>query len=108
MTNSREVAEAAMAAIPGYWAKIDPKRAEFSSTVLCGEHGGIVLTDDFEAAIEFVNQYAPEHLEILAVEPMSVLGKIRNAGEILLGNYTPVTLGNIVRAECRATNRCCR
>jgi histidinol dehydrogenase len=96
VTNSREVAEAAIAAIPSYWAKIDPKRAEFSSTVLCGEHGGIVLTHDFETAIEFVNQYAPEHLEILAAEPMSVLGKIRNAGEVLLGNYTPVTLGNFV------------
>ncbi len=96
VTNSKEVAEAAMAAIPGYWAKIDPKRAEFSSTVLCGEHGGIVLTKDFDMAVEFVNQYAPEHLEILAAEPMAILGRIRNAGEILLGNYTPVTLGNFV------------
>ena len=67
---------------------IDPKRAEFSSTVLCGEHGGIVLTKDFDMAVEFVNQYAPEHLEILAAEPMAILGRIRNAGEILLGNYT--------------------
>lgn len=96
VTNSKAVVEAAMAAIPGYWRKIDPKRAEFSATVLCGEHGGIVLTRDFATAVEFVNQYAPEHLEILAAEPMSVLGQIRNAGEILLGHYTPVTLGNFV------------
>jgi histidinol dehydrogenase len=96
VTHSKAVAEVAMAAIPGYWNRIDPKRAEFSSAVLCGEHGGIVLTKDFASAVEFVNQYAPEHLEILAAEPMAVLGQIRNAGEILLGNYTPVTLGNFV------------
>lgn len=96
VTNSREVAEAAIAALPDHWAGLDPKRVEFSQTVLCGKHGGIVLTKDFETAIEFVNRYAPEHLEILAEEPMAVLPRIRNAGEILLGNYTPVTLGNFV------------
>lgn len=96
VTNSREVAEGVIAALPGLWAKLDPKRAEFSQTVLCGEHGGIVLTKDFETAIEWVNEYAPEHLEILSEEPLAVMNRIRNAGEILLGNYTPVTLGNFV------------
>jgi histidinol dehydrogenase len=96
VTNSREVAEGVIAALPGLWAKLDPKRAEFSQTVLCGEHGGIVLTKDFETAVEWVNEYAPEHLEILSEEPLAVMNRIRNAGEILLGNYTPVTLGNFV------------
>lgn len=96
VTNSRRVAEQAIAALPGYWAQLDEKRAGFSQAVLCGTHGGVVLTEDFAAAVEFVNQYAPEHLEILAEEPMAVMGKIRNAGEILLGNYTPITLGNFV------------
>lgn len=96
VTSSRRVAEQAIAALPGYWAQLDEKRAGFSQAVLCGTHGGVVLTADFTAAVEFVNQYAPEHLEILAEEPMAVMGKIRNAGEILLGNYTPITLGNFV------------
>jgi histidinol dehydrogenase len=96
VTNSRPVAEAARAALPGYWAEMEPGRARFSQAVLCGTHGGIVLTRDFDAAIGFVNEYAPEHLEILAAEPMVVLGRIRNAGEILLGERTPVTLGNFV------------
>ncbi|MFG9006958.1 histidinol dehydrogenase [Pseudomonas aeruginosa] len=96
VTNSREVAEGVIAALPGLWEKLDPKRAEFSQTVLCGEHGGVVLTKDFETAIEWVNEYAPEHLEILAEEPLAVMNRVRNAGEILLGNYTPVTLGNFV------------
>jgi histidinol dehydrogenase len=73
---------------------MEPRRAAFSRAVLTGAHGGIVLTRDFDAAIAFVNAYAPEHVEILAAEPMAVLGRIRNAGEILLGPYSPITLGN--------------
>lgn len=96
VTNSIAVAEAARAALPDYWAGMEPGRAAFSKAVLTGPHGGIVVTKDFEAAIAFVNAYAPEHLEILAAEPMGVLGRIRNAGEVLLGPHTPVVLGNFV------------
>lgn len=96
VTSSRRVAEQAIAALPGYWAQLSEKRAEFSQAVLCGTHGGVVLTKDFATAVEFVNQYAPEHLEILAKEPMAVMTQIRNAGEILLGKHTPITLGNFV------------
>ncbi len=94
VTDSPRVAEEARAALPGYWAEMDEKRAGFSRAVLCGPHGGIVLVKDFAAAVEFVNGYAPEHLEVLTAEPFATLGQIRNAGEILLGRYTPVTLGN--------------
>jgi histidinol dehydrogenase len=96
VTHSPAVAEAAREALPRYWSEMEPGRARFSQAVLCGPHGGIILTRDFEAALEFVNAYAPEHLEILAAEPMVVLGRIRNAGEILLGERTPATLGNFV------------
>jgi histidinol dehydrogenase len=96
VTDSRAVAEAAMAAIPRYWAQMGEQRVGFSSTVLCGPRGGIVLAPDFDAAIAFVNAYAPEHLEIVADEPMAYLGRIRNAGEVLLGANTPVPLGNFV------------
>ena len=94
VTNSRRVADEAREALPHYWAKMDALRADFSRHVLGGVSGGIVLTKDFSAAVDFVNEFAPEHLEILAADPMDVLGKIRNAGEILLGKYTPITLGN--------------
>jgi histidinol dehydrogenase len=57
-------------------------------------YGGIVLTSDLNASIQFVNDFAPEHLEVLVKEPMAVLNKIVNAGEILLGPYTPITIGN--------------
>jgi histidinol dehydrogenase len=94
VTNSRRVADAAREALPTYWRDMDPQRMEFSRAVLTGATGGIVLTRTFDDAIAFVNAYAPEHLEVLAADPMAVLGRIRNAGEVLLGNYTPITLGN--------------
>jgi len=96
VTPSRRVAEAARAALVRFWAQMDPGRAAFSRAVLGGAHGGIVLTRDFDHAIAFANAYAPEHMEILAAEPMAVLGRIRNAGEVLLGPHSPISLGNYV------------
>ena len=48
----------------------------------------------FKASIKFVNDYAPEHLEVLVKDPWSVLGALEHVGEILLGENTPITLGN--------------
>jgi histidinol dehydrogenase len=96
VTNSRAVAEAARQALPEFWQQMGEQRVAFSSAVLCGPRGGIVLAADFDEAIAFVNDYAPEHLEILAREPFAYLGRIQNAGEILLGEHTPVPLGNFV------------
>ena len=96
VTWSRRVAEEARAAIPGYWSKMSAQRAGFSSTVLSGPIGGIVLAPDEAEAIAFVNDYAPEHLEVLAKEPFQYLGRLDHAGEILLGEHTPTTLGNFV------------
>ena len=96
VTDSRAVAEAARAAIPEFWRHMGAERVGYSSAVLGGGQGGVVLAPDWEAAIAFVNDYAPEHLEILSDEPFAHLGAITNAGEILLGEHTPLTLGNFV------------
>ncbi len=96
VTDSRQVAEAAIEALPRYWAMLGEQRAAYSRAVLCGPRGGVVLAPDLDAAIAFVNDYAPEHLEILAEEPMAHLGRIENAAEVLLGPHTPITLGNFV------------
>ena len=96
VTWSRRVAEQAMAAIPEYWKQMSAQRVSFSSSVLSGPMGGIILARDEEDAIAFCNEYAPEHLEVLSKEPFSYLGRLENAGEILLGEHTPSTLGNYV------------
>jgi histidinol dehydrogenase len=96
VTWSKRVADQAMAAIPGYWKQMGEQRVGFSSAVLSGPMGGIVLARDEADAIAFCNEYAAEHLEILSKEPFAYLGRIENAGEILLGEHTPTTLGNYV------------
>ena len=96
VTHSRRVIDDALKALPGYWNAMDARRVEFSRAVLTGRAGGIVLTRDLAHSIAFVNDFAPEHLEILCADPMAVLGRIRNAGEVFLGEYSPITLGNYI------------
>jgi histidinol dehydrogenase len=96
VTWSRRIAEEARTAIPEYWKEMGEQRVSYSSSVLSGPIGGIVLAPNEKEAIAFVNDYAPEHLEILSKEPFRYLGEIHHAGEILLGEHTPATLGNFV------------
>ncbi|HVW91581.1 MAG TPA: histidinol dehydrogenase [Devosia sp.] len=96
VTHSERVAEEARQALPEHWARMTPQRVEFSQAVVCGPRGGIVLTGSLEESYAFVNDYAPEHLEILSTEPFVHLGHITEAAEILLGPHTPITLANFV------------
>ncbi len=96
VTWSRRVAEEALAAIPDYWAAMSEQRSGFSASVLSGPVGGIVLARDEAEAIAFCNDYAPEHIEVLSKEPFQYLGRLHHAGEILLGEHAPTTLGNFV------------
>jgi histidinol dehydrogenase len=96
VTHSRVVAEAALSALPGYWERMTPTRVAYSKAVLGGARGGIVLTRSVEESYDFVNAYAPEHLEILSDEPFRHLGAITEAAEILLGPRTPITIANFV------------
>src|SRR5258706_6016873 len=72
VTDSRAVAEAAIAAIPEWWREMGEQRVQFSSAVLCGPPGGVGVAPDLDAAIDFVNDYAPEHLEILSSDPFAL------------------------------------
>ncbi len=73
----------------------NPIRQNFVQTVLT-RYGGIILTDSLEESIAFVNDYAPEHMEVMVRDPFAVLPSIMNAGEILLGENTPITLCNFL------------
>ena len=94
VTPSERVVEEALAAIPELWGKMTEQRVEFSRTVLTGQSGGIVLAKDMDDACAFVNEYAPEHLEIMSTKPFDYLGEITEASEILLGTHTPVSIAN--------------
>ena len=69
-------------------------RVGFSSTVLGGSNGGIVLTRTPDEAYAFINDYAPEHLQVISKEPHEHLDHIRNAAEILLGEYAVGSIAN--------------
>jgi histidinol dehydrogenase len=59
-----------------------------------GDHGRIVLVPDLDAGIAFVNGYAPEHLS-LDVDPLEdTVGRIRNAGSIFVGRWSPESAGD--------------
>ena len=94
VTWNKELAQAVIAAIPGYWDSMSDTLAGYSSFVLSGNSGGIVLADSKEAAYAFINEYAPEHLQILSKTPYDHLPHIRNASEILLGEHAAGSLAN--------------
>jgi histidinol dehydrogenase len=68
------------------------ERAEIITKSL--EHGAILQSHDLEDAVEFSNAFAPEHLEIITIEPFEVLRNIRHAGSVFLGEFTPVAAGD--------------
>lgn len=94
VTPSERVVKEALETLPDLWERMTDQRVEFSRTVLTGTSGGIVVARDMDDAIAFVNEYAPEHLEIMSKTPFDYLGEIMEAAEILLGTHTPVSIGN--------------
>ncbi len=58
--------------------------------------GGIVLTADLMEAVELANAYGPEHLCLLVADPWALIGQIRNAGGIFVGEHSFEVLGDYV------------
>jgi len=57
-------------------------------------YGAIIVTADIEQAIELSNIFAPEHLELMVEDPAAALSRVRNAGSVFLGSFTPEALGD--------------
>lgn len=94
VTTSSKLAERAALMIPRYWGKMSEERVAYSSAVLNSTSGGIVLCQSDQQAYDFINDYAPEHLQILSKAPHTHVDHIRNASEILLGEDTPGSIAN--------------
>ena len=95
VTHSKELVEKVLPIIERQKGKISERRKSFIEAVENG-YGGVILTDSLAESVQFVNDYAPEHMEVMCEKPFDVLPDIKNAGEILLGDYTPVTLCNFL------------
>lgn len=96
VTDSRSLAERVMALLPSKMAALPEWRQAFVRTVFEAPEGtgGVVLAGSMREAIDFVNTYAPEHLEVQVREPFALLPQLKNAGEILLGPRTPFSTAN--------------
>ena len=70
------------------------KHAERVATSLTGRQSGIILTDGLDQSIDAATAYAAEHLEIQTADADAVVKRIRNAGAIFRGPYSPVPLGD--------------
>jgi histidinol dehydrogenase len=63
-------------------------------TALGGRQSAIVLVDDLEQGLDVVNGYAAEHLEIQTADAASWAARVRNAGAVFVGPFSPVSLGD--------------
>jgi histidinol dehydrogenase len=74
---------------------LDGERAdEVAATLTSG--GRSVVVDGSMAAMEVVNAIAPEHLQLMTVDPDALLEHVRNAGAVFLGAWSPAALGDYV------------
>ena len=69
-----------------------PRKEIFESSLT--KHSYVLIAKDMEQAIDFTNEYAAEHLQILTQDPFITLNKIKHAGSIFLGPYAPVPVGD--------------
>ena len=69
-----------------------PRKEIFESSL--AKHSYVLLAGDMDEAIDFTNEYAAEHLQILTKDPFITLNRIKHAGSIFLGKYAPVPVGD--------------
>ncbi|MZQ75082.1 MAG: histidinol dehydrogenase [Peptoclostridium sp.] len=91
LTTSRDVAQATLKEIEIQLEGLS--RKDITEKAL-RSYAAILVVDSIDEAIEFANGIAPEHLELVVSEPFSVLGSIKNAGAIFVGEYSPEPLGD--------------
>ena len=90
VTPSRELAEAVCREIQREFSSL-PRKEIFESSLAKSQ---LIVVADMDQAIDFSNQYAPEHLQVLTNDPFVLLPRIQHAGSIFLGPYAPVPVGD--------------
>lgn len=89
ITTSRQLADAVLREVQKQTETA--LRKDYIKESLDG-YGVIVIARNIDECIDLANIFAPEHLEIAMADPWEVVRKIKNAGMIMLGHYTPVPL----------------
>lgn len=92
VTPSTELLAAVEVELAAQIAELPAPRNEYAALAL--QNGGVVLVDSVEEGAEVANAYAPEHMQLVVRDEEAVLDLIVDAAEILLGQYTTVSMGN--------------
>ncbi|WP_067176328.1 histidinol dehydrogenase [Sulfurospirillum sp. UCH001] len=93
ITPSLEIAEKTRTEVYAWLEKLDRKAI---AEVSIKERGAIIVTSTMDEAVDLMNQIAPEHLEVVTSHPFDLLPKIRHAGAIFMGSYTPEPIGDYI------------
>lgn len=93
VTTSAELADAVLATLPKIIETLPAQRRAYCEAGFSA-YGGILLCDDMDQAVAFCNEYAVEHLLMKVADPASVLDRLEDTGEILIGESTPIVMGN--------------
>ncbi|MDO9083344.1 MAG: histidinol dehydrogenase [Humidesulfovibrio sp.] len=91
ITPSPKLAKGVIAALAEQLPKLS--RNELARKAL-EQWGAVLVVDSLAAGLDLVNAIAPEHLELAVAEPFTLLGRVRNAGAIFLGQHCPEPVGD--------------
>lgn len=95
VTDSEVLVAAAQAEVARQLALLPEPRRSYAAAAL-GLNGGLILVEDMAQAAEVANAYAPEHMQIAVRDEAAMLGRLTDAGEILVGQWTPVSAANFL------------
>jgi histidinol dehydrogenase len=95
VTDSTDLLTAAQAEVARQLAGLPEPRRSWAAAAL-GRNGGAILVRDMAEAAEVANAYAPEHMQVAVRDPDALVAQIRNAGEILVGQWSPISAANFL------------
>ena len=93
ITDDKNFSEKVIKSINNFLENLNRRKIARSSW---NNFGAVIICDDLNKSVELINKIAPEHLEIAVEKPKKFLKKIRNAGAIFLGRFTPEAVGDYV------------
>lgn len=93
LTTSKDMAYAVAKEIDIQLAVLERRDIAKRST---SDYGAIIITKDIDEAVDISNAIAPEHLELFVKKPFALMKKIKNAGAVFLGYYTPEAMGDYI------------
>jgi histidinol dehydrogenase len=93
ITDSKKMAQSVAEAVKAQLTSL--VRIDIAAKSLA-KYGAIIVVENMNVAVEVANRIAPEHLELQIKDPFEMVGKIRNAGAVFLGNYTPEAVGDYI------------